>query len=158
MKNKSTPNTDIPPHEQYVVDVLLNIIPPSVSTDRFKSDNLTGAKPTPGGVRPCLWPPVNTDTPSKKAKSNVKEAKADISRGEPHVIPVLLSTIAGLSHLRIFMPKDLRTSAARETAWKSVLEVHRRFPEGIGLLDPVKHMSVKDKKFGELVEVRLYCF
>ena len=76
-------------------------------------------------------------------------------RGVQLVVPVLLSTLDGISHIRIFMPKDLRQDSARETVWKSVLEVHRRFPDGITLLDPVKNMGIKDEKFKALVQVRV---
>jgi ATP-dependent RNA helicase DOB1 len=34
-----------------------------------------------------------------------------------------------------------------------VLEVHRRFPQGIALLDPVENMGIKDEKFKELINV-----
>lgn len=86
---------------------------------------------TPGGVQPC--PPGE--------------------KGAPLVVPVLLSTIEGISHIRIFLPKDLRQDSARETAWKSVLEVQRRFPDGIMLLDPVENLGIKDEKFQQLVKV-----
>jgi ATP-dependent RNA helicase DOB1 len=66
---------------------------------------------------------------------------------------VLLSTIEGISHLRLFLPKDLRSEQARETLWKSVLEVHRRFPDGVALLDPIQNMGIKDEKFKELIKV-----
>ena len=51
------------------------------------------------------------------------------------------------------MPKDLRQEQARETLWKSVLEVHRRFTDGVPLLDPIDNMGIKDEKFKELVKV-----
>lgn len=97
-----------------------------------KDRSATTSVATPGSVQPC---PAG-------------------EKGEPLVVPVLLSTIDALSHLRIFLPKDLRPAQARETVWKSVLEVHRRFPDGIGLLDPVANMEIKDDKFQELVKVR----
>lgn len=87
--------------------------------------------PTPGGIEPC--------EPSHK--------------GEPQVVPILLTAIEAFSHLRIFLPKDVRQQAARDTVWKSVLEVQRRFPDGIGLLDPVQNMGIKDEKFLELIKV-----
>jgi ATP-dependent RNA helicase DOB1 len=71
------------------------------------------------------------------------------------VVPVLLSTIDGISHLRIVLPKDLRSEQARETTWKSVLEVHKRFPDGIALLDPIQNMGITDSKFKALVKVRI---
>ena len=51
------------------------------------------------------------------------------------------------------MPKDLRSDQARETLWKSVLEVQRRFPDGIPILDPIENMGIKDEKFKVLVKV-----
>lgn len=121
-------NEELPPHEQYVVDVLLKCAPGgSVPKDRM---NVT---PTPGGVAPC---PSGTN-------------------GVALVVPVMLSTINGISHLRIVLPRDLRPEAARQTAWKSVLEVHRRFPDGVPLLDPIHNMGIKDEKFQLLVTVRL---
>jgi len=117
---------ELPPHEQYVIDVLLNCAPGAVvPKDRH---NVTA---TPGGVQPC----------------------ASGQKGTPLVVPVLLSTIEGISHIRIFLPKDLRQDHARETVWKSVLEVHRRFPDGVALLDPIQNMGIKDDKFKALVDV-----
>jgi len=92
--------------------------------------------PTPGGIQPC--------EPGHK--------------GEPLVVPILLTAIEGFSHLRIFLPKDIRQLPARDTVWKSVLEVQRRFPDGIGLLDPVQNMGIKDEKFLELIRVRFTFF
>lgn len=74
-------------------------------------------------------------------------------KGTPLVVPVLLSTLEAISHLRIILPKDLRPEPARETVWKSVLEVKRRFPDGIALLDPIQNMDIKDDKFKALVKV-----
>jgi ATP-dependent RNA helicase DOB1 len=47
----------------------------------------------------------------------------------------------------------MRQRQDRETAWKSVLEVQRRFPDGIALLDPIRNMGIKDDKFKALVKV-----
>ncbi|KAH9991975.1 antiviral helicase [Russula compacta] len=124
-KNQPVPKDDIPPHEQYVVDVLLNCAQDStVPKDR---STFTA---TPGGVLPC--PPGQ--------------------KGEPLVVPVLLSTLNGISHLRIYLPKDLRPIGPRETVWKNVLEVQRRSPDGIPFLDPIENMDIKDEKFKVLVK------
>lgn len=76
------------------------------------------------------------------------------------MVPVLLATLESISHFRIYLPKDLKSAQARDTVWKSVLEVHRRFPDGITLLDPIKDMGITDDKFKELVQVRILvpCF
>uniref|UniRef100_A0A8H7XX10 Antiviral helicase n=1 Tax=Psilocybe cubensis TaxID=181762 RepID=A0A8H7XX10_PSICU len=125
-KNKLGPKPEeLPPHEQYIVDVLLNCAPGgTLPKDR------SGLTPTPGGIQPC--PPGQ--------------------KGVPLVVPVLLSTLDGISHVRVFLPKDLRQDQARETLWKTMLEVHRRFPDGITLLDPIENMGIKDEKFKELVK------
>ncbi|CAL1711225.1 unnamed protein product [Somion occarium] len=125
-KNRPVPIPDeISPHEQYVVDVLLNC---AVGSNVPKDRNAT--TPTPGDVQPC---------PSGQ-------------KGTPLVVPVLLSTIDAISLLRVALPKDIRSSQAREQVWKSVLEVQRRFPEGIGLLDPIQNMKITDDKFKALVK------
>lgn len=69
------------------------------------------------------------------------------------IVPVLLTTIEAISHLRIYLPKDLRSSQSRETTWKSVLEVQKRFPDGIAVLDPIQNMKIEDTKFKDLVKV-----
>ncbi|KAG1852891.1 NUC185 domain-containing protein [Suillus subalutaceus] len=73
------------------------------------------------------------------------------NKGSPLVVPIFLSTVDAISHIRVFLPKDLRQDQARDTVWKSVLEVQRRFPDGIALLDPVQNMDIKDEKFTALV-------
>lgn len=69
------------------------------------------------------------------------------------VIPVLLATVEKISAVRLHVPKDLRPLAARETLWKAVLEVQRRFAASMPMLDPVKNMKISDKLFQELVWV-----
>jgi ATP-dependent RNA helicase DOB1 len=112
--NQGPKPEEIPAHEQYIVDIVLNCAQGSIASKDRK--NIT---PTPGGVQPCA--------PGQK--------------GVPLVVPVLLSTLDGISRIRVFMPKDLRQDHARETIWKSVLEVHRRFPDGVALLDPIQDMG-----------------
>jgi ATP-dependent RNA helicase DOB1 len=112
-----------------VIDVLLNC---AVDSSQVKDHAATF---TPGGIRPC-----------PKGQNGVAL-----------VVPVLLRTLQALSLVRIKLPKDLRDQQARDTAWKSVLEVHRRLPDGIPLLDPVQNMDIKDDKFKALIKVYLYC-
>ena len=117
---------ELPAHEQYIVDVLLNCAPGgAVPKDRVN------VSATPGGIQPC---PPHT-------------------KGIALVVPVLLATIHGISHLRVKLANDLRPDAARQTAWKSVEEVPRRFPDGVPLLDPVENMGINDASFKELVRV-----
>lgn len=122
-QNQSMLKQDIPPHQQYIVDVLLNCAPgaSAFSTDRT---SLTG-------VQPC---PRN-------------------QKGVALIVSAVLTTIHSISQVRICLPKDLRMEQSRETIWKSVLEVKRRFPDGIPLLDPVKDMKIKDNNFTALLQV-----
>jgi ATP-dependent RNA helicase DOB1 len=71
-----------------------------------------------------------------------------------HVVPVLLSTVDAISHLRIHLPKDLRPLSSRETAWKAVREIQKRWPKSVPLLDPISNMGIKDPGFLNLVKVR----
>ncbi|CAE6455913.1 unnamed protein product [Rhizoctonia solani] len=125
-KSAITAFESLPPQEKYVVDVLLNCAKGSTTTGNTKSTEATSS----GAFKPC---PAGQE-------------------GEPLVCPVLLSTIASISHIRVHMSKDLRPVSARETLWKVVTEVKRRFPKGIALLDPINNMNIKDVKFKELVE------
>jgi ATP-dependent RNA helicase DOB1 len=108
---------------------LLNV---AAGTPTLKDRERAIVTPLPPGVYPC----------------------ASDQRSEPVVVPVLLDTIEEISHLRLHIPPDLRPLAQREVVAKSILEVKRRFPKGITLLDPVENMGIKDVKFKELVAVR----
>lgn len=117
-----------PPQESYIVDVLAHC---DIGSALARSKN---NKPFSAvtGIRPC--PPD--------------------SKGEYVVIPALLSTLDGISQIRLHLPKDLKAPAAREQAFKAreqafknVKEVQRRFPEGLALLDPVANMNIKDEAF-----------
>ncbi|KAL1687663.1 rRNA-processing arch domain-containing protein [Schizophyllum commune] len=126
-KNRPVDLGNLPPHSQYIVDVLLNI---ARAPYQPLSKGQTWSPEKAAFIQPC--PPGE--------------------RGLPVVVPILLDVIEGISHVRIFMPKDIRSENARDTVWKSVLEVQRRFPEGIALLDPVQNMGIKDDKFQALLK------
>jgi len=82
-------------------------------------------------------------------------------KGEMIVIPLELRCILKLSAVRVYVPKDIRSSENRETLGKSLREVHKRFPDGVPILDPVEDQKIKDKDFLkvvrriELIESRL---
>ncbi|CCL98493.1 uncharacterized protein FIBRA_00491 [Fibroporia radiculosa] len=123
-KNSPVPD-ELPPHEQYIVDVALYC-----ATGSSPPKDRSSIAATPISIQPC---PAG-------------------QKGEPLVVPVLLSTIHALSRLRIHLPKDLRSQQPRETVCKSVQEVQSRFPKGIPLLDPIQDMDIKDEKFKALVK------
>lgn len=71
--------------------------------------------------------------------------------GEMILVPATLSVLDGLSSVRIYMPKDLRSSDNRYTVHRAIQEVKKRFPDGPPLLDPVQDMNIVDDAFKTLV-------
>lgn len=112
------------PQSQYLLDVLLEC---AANTNNTQNGNKEGS---------------GTLIPVKKG-----------STGVPLVVPVMLSTVDAISHLRIHLPKDLRPLSSRETAWKAVQEIRRRWPKAVPLLDPIENMGIKDGDFKTLVQV-----
>ncbi|KAJ2783574.1 ATP-dependent RNA helicase mtr4 [Coemansia javaensis] len=72
--------------------------------------------------------------------------------GETIVVPVLLSCIDRLSTVRVHMPKDIKSAAARKDMRKRLAEVSRRLEAQIPLLDPVKDMGITDPEFKTLAQ------
>lgn len=66
------------------------------------------------------------------------------------IIPITISSITNVGNLRLFMPKDVKASGQVDIVGKSLKEVGRRFPDGIPLIDPVKHMTITDDDFMKL--------
>ncbi|BGP51272.1 ATP-dependent RNA helicase mtr4 [Rhodotorula kratochvilovae] len=123
---------DEPPQNQYIVDVLLHVAKGTAPAPASITGKNKHASPANAltGIRPC--PPAGDE-------------------GEFAVVPVLLSTLDGISHIRIFLAKDLKPVDARMQALRSVKEVKRRFPDGIALLDPVENMGIVDEAFKKLL-------
>ncbi|KAI9843895.1 MAG: ATP-dependent RNA helicase mtr4 [Sclerophora amabilis] len=113
---------DFRPQESFVIDVLLCV-----------ADGISvGTRPhrdLPEGIRP----------PAQGEKTRME------------VIPVLLSCIDSIGHIRIFLPKDLRPLDQRNTVQKSLEEVKKRFPDGIAVLDPIENMGITDDSFKKLL-------
>ena len=113
---------DYPPQQSYILDVLLNISDSSSVGTQTNTD-------LPQGIRP----------PTEGEK------------GRMEVVPVLLSCIEAIGHVRIFLPKDLIPADQRNTVRKSLEEVKRRFPDGIAILDPIENMGITDDSFKKLL-------
>ena len=113
---------EYPPQQSYVLDVLLNISESSSVTTQTTTD-------LPIGIRP----------------------PGEGEKGKMEVVPVLLSCIEAIGHVRIFFPKDLHSSDQRNTVRKSLEEVKRRFPDGIAILDPIENMGITDDSFKKLL-------
>ncbi len=113
---------DFPPQESYILDVLLPVSDTSlVGTQTHEA--------LPGGVMPPL----------------------EGEKGKLEVVPVLLSCIEAIGHVRIFLPKDLNPVDQRNTVRKSLDEVKRRFPDGIAILDPIDNMGITDDSFKKVL-------
>ncbi|WFD26071.1 RNA helicase [Malassezia nana] len=110
-----------PTHAEYVLHVLLRCAPGTVVSKKQEM------APSFLGIEPGL------------------------QGGEWVVVPVLLTHVQELSGIRLFLPKDLRLKEARAQVGKNMAEVHRRFPQGLPLLDPVKDMKIDDVKFKQLL-------
>ncbi|KFY03503.1 hypothetical protein V495_05881 [Pseudogymnoascus sp. VKM F-4514 (FW-929)] len=110
------------PQESYIADVLLPVSESSsVGTQTHQE--------IPAGVHP----PGEGET------------------GKMEIVPILLSCIESIGHVRIFLPKDLKAADQRNTVRKSLDEVKRRFPDGIAVLDPIENMGIKDESFKKLL-------
>ena len=117
---------DVSPQQSYIVDVLLCISEASATS--------TGA-------------PSHRDFSQKILPPDKGE------KGKMEVVPVLLSCIESISHLRVFLPNDLRSADQRRTVHKTLEETKKRFPDGFALLDPVENMGITDESFKKLLRV-----
>ena len=113
------------PQESFVVDVLLQVADDVFSSGTKHSHEL------PQGIRP---PSEGED-------------------GKMEVVPVLLSAIDSIGHIRLFLPADLKPRDQRNSVRKSLEEVKRRFPDGIAVLDPIENMGITDASFKKLLRV-----
>ncbi|KAF5637508.1 atp-dependent rna helicase dob1 [Fusarium sp. NRRL 25303] len=116
------------PQESYVIDVLLPI---SRSSADFYPTQPVEDAPMPVGLKP-----FGDDD------DDVKFA----------VVPCLLTCIKAISQIRLFLPKEgLKSESERETLTKSLMEVKRRFPDGLPVLDPIENMEITDESFKKLL-------
>lgn len=116
---------DITPQQSYVIDVLLQVTDISSNGTRTFQD-------LPQGVQPAV----------------------DGGKSKMEVVPILLSCVESIGHVRIFLPADLKSADQRNTAKKSIDEVKRRFPDGIAVLDPIENMGITDASFKDTLRVR----
>lgn len=123
------PPEQFPPHQEYVVDVLLRIAKgPEVGTK------------TPHDLPPGVEPPAADE------------------EHRMEVVPVTLNCIQALAHIRIFLPKDVKSTDAKKGVDKSITEVQKRFPDGLSVLDPIENMGIKDDSFKKTLRVRALAF
>ena len=116
----------LPPQQSYILDVLLQVADSSTNGTKTHQD-------LPHGIRPA----------------------AEGEKSKMEVVPVLLSCVEAISHIRIFLPPSLKSVDQRNTVKKSLEEVKRRFPDGIAVLDPIENMGITDNSFKKLLRVRM---
>ncbi|OCU02521.1 exosome RNA helicase MTR4 isoform X1 [Xenopus laevis] len=85
------------------------------------------------------------------ATEAAKPAKPD-EKGEMQIVPVMLHALCAISSVRLYIPKDLRTTDNRQSVLKSIQEVQKRFPDGVPLLDPIDDMGIKDPGLKKVVQ------
>ena len=61
------------------------------------------------------------------------------------------SLINQISSVKIFLPKDLKSSDSKKAVMKSLEQVQKRF-ENVPLIDPIKDMKINEKPFKEIVK------
>ncbi|KAF2801155.1 ATP-dependent RNA helicase-like protein DOB1 [Melanomma pulvis-pyrius CBS 109.77] len=110
------------PQQNYVVDVLL-LVASDVRSIPQSDDDLP----------PWIRPPAPGD------------------KGKMEVVPVLLTCIQSIGHLRVFLPTDLRSAEQKNNVRKALDEVKRRFTDGIAIIDPIDNMKITDDSFKYLL-------
>ena len=121
---KANKGEELTPQQSYVIDVLLQVANDTNSAPQASRD-------LPPGVRP----------------------PAAGEKGKMEVIPVLLSCIDSIGHLRLFLPSELKSVEQRNGVRKALEEVKKRFPDGIAILDPIENMGITDDSFKKLLRV-----
>ncbi|KAH0949431.1 hypothetical protein HN011_012300, partial [Eciton burchellii] len=67
--------------------------------------------------------------------------------GELEAIPILHNLVCQISLIRLYYPKDLKSSNNRKDVLERIQEVKRRFPDGLPLLNPITDMRIEDQAF-----------
>lgn len=114
------------PQDSYVIDVLLEVADSSFMGPRDSQALPQGIKPAEEGDKVKM-----------------------------EIVPILLSCVESIGHVRIFLPSDLRLPEQRDTVRKALDEAKRRFPDGIAVLDPIENMGITDASFKKLLRVSL---
>ncbi|KAG0056833.1 Exosome RNA helicase MTR4 [Gryganskiella cystojenkinii] len=71
--------------------------------------------------------------------------------GDFTMIPVPLSSIECIGSLRIMLPKDLRQPESRQSVFRSLQELKKKFPDGLPAVDPIEDMGIRDVSFQQIV-------
>ena len=113
---------EVKPQESYILDILLPLAEGSSTPTKTHQDLPPGILPAKPGENSSM-----------------------------QVVPVLLTCLESISHLRIFLPDDLKSQSERNSVKRALDEVKRRFPDGIAVLDPIENMGITDDSFKRLL-------
>lgn len=119
--NKRNPSQTFTDHESYIVTVFVYTMFVDSPVNLIKPFNPQLAE----GIRP--------------ARSNEK------SRAE--YIPITLDSIEKISSVRLKVPEEFKSSAAKRNLVKTMKDLPKRLPDGIPLMDPVESMKIDDQEF-----------
>ena len=125
--------------------------------------NFTAVKPGKGQSQEAMRPQESfiidvllqvVDSSSKlPLEGNNIRPPTEGEKGKMEVVPVLLSAIESIGHIRLYLPSDLKSADQRKNVRKLLEEVKRRFPDGIAVLDPIENMGITDGSFKKLLRV-----
>ena len=115
---------DLKPQESFIIDVLLQVADSKPGKNQIVYELSSGIRPPAEG-----------------------------EQGKIDTVPVMLKCIENIGHVRLFLPDDLRSQEQKNKVKKMLDEVHRRFPDGIAILDPIENMGIKDAGFKKLLRV-----
>ena len=117
---------------RYVVDCLM----PVSSANKRRAVDGGGAAAAADGGRGA-----DDDAPRRASPCHATDAGAELV-----VAPVRLALVTSLGAPRVLVPPDLRPRDKRASVMLSLLEILRRYPEGVPELDPIEHMGVDAKE------------
>ncbi|KAJ3103461.1 ATP-dependent RNA helicase mtr4 [Phlyctochytrium bullatum] len=80
-----------------------------------------------------------------------KPCPPNVTNGEMIVVSCTLPNFDGLSSVRVFAPKDIKSAESRNQMKKTLKEVQKRFPDGLPLLDPAEDLGISDPEFQRLM-------
>lgn len=112
-------------HELYIVTVFVHTIYVDSPVSLIKPFN----PDLPEGVRPCVGD--------------------EKSRAE--FIPITLDSIKSISSVRLKVPEDLKSSAAKRNLVRTLKDLPKKLPDGIPLMNPVESMKIEDPEFKVLL-------
>lgn len=123
--NKRHSNQLYTDHELYIVTVFVHTI--------FVDSPVSLIKPynpdLPEGVRPF--------TSEEKSRAEF--------------IPITLDSIKNISSVRLKVPEDLKSSAAKRNLVRTLKDLPKKLPDGIPLMNPVESMKIEDPEFKVLL-------